>query len=84
MADHADRSPGPPTSEPEPAEPGARPEGVPTQRRHPTDVEVLLQGSRAIVSGVVEAIAERRRILEAIESLESVSAVENRLRLPLE
>lgn len=46
------------------------------------DVEVVLHGSIAVVTGVVEEAGDRRRIVEAIASLESISEVEDNLRPP--
>lgn len=44
------------------------------------DVEIVVDGSKAVVNGVVDGAAERRRIVEAVESLETVTEVENNLR----
>lgn len=49
--------------------------------RHATRIDVLVNGSLAVVRGVVERAEERRRIVEAIASLDSITHVEDHLRL---
>jgi hypothetical protein len=46
------------------------------------DIEIVLKGSTAIVTGVVRELEVRRHIVEAVSSLAWITAVEDHLRLP--
>jgi hypothetical protein len=71
-----DPAPDPLPDPPDPGVPGLQAE-LPGRA---ADVEVVLHGSLAVVTGVVEELDERRRIVESIASLESISEVEDDLR----
>lgn len=47
----------------------------------PAYVDIVLRGSVAVVRGVVERIEDRERILGALASLDSITGVEDDLRL---
>ena len=76
-----------PIPDPDPPSPWPGPEGEPAGElvRLPVtraDIEIVLRGSTAIVSGVVNELEDRRRIVDAVSSLASITDVEDRLQLP--
>lgn len=48
------------------------------------DIQITLRGSVAVVRGVVERLEDRDRIQQALASLDSISRVDDDLRLAAE
>lgn len=72
-----------PVPDPESPVPDPGPPSPPPLRaRSADDVEIVLRGSTAVMTGVVERLEERRRIVDAVASLASVTSVEDNLRPP--
>jgi hypothetical protein len=61
---------------------GGSPSGdAPGYEAERANVEIVLSGSVAVVSGVVDRLEDRERILRALGSLDSLTRVEDDLRL---
>jgi hypothetical protein len=74
-----DPGPEPPWPDPFP-EPEPRPDDGIATRMVPADVVVELNGSVAVLSGVVERAEDRARIVQEVASLTSVTRVESNLQ----